>query len=69
MTTPKDHSTHIPENPPTIVPEYTWSQTEDQVAIAFKVPEHVKSKDVKVTLENDTVICHIEGEKTPRLKV
>jgi hypothetical protein len=47
---------------------YIWSQENDQVTISFLVPEHCKSKDLDIVIEQQQVKAGLKGNE-PVLKV
>ncbi|KAI9202864.1 uncharacterized protein BJ171DRAFT_512400 [Polychytrium aggregatum] len=47
---------------------YTWSQSNDQVVIAFPVSRDLTSSMVKITFSDKALLCVIEGEPQPRVK-
>jgi hypothetical protein len=47
---------------------YIWSQENDQVTISFLVPEHCKSKDLDIVIEQQQVKAGLKGHE-PVLKV
>ncbi|KAG2173290.1 hypothetical protein INT43_004664 [Umbelopsis isabellina] len=46
---------------------YIWSQEKDQVTISFLVPEHCKSKDLDIVIEQQQVKAGLKGQE-PVLK-